>query len=104
MFQTMDINMDVMRNIASMQLDSNKEGKVMTLADRLRKEGRIEGKMEGEVLGRHAVLQRQLGKRFGKDILDIRMQDRLRSASAEQLDLWAERILDATTIEDVFRE
>jgi predicted transposase/invertase (TIGR01784 family) len=112
LFQTMDINRDVMHNIASMQLDSNKEGKVMTLADRLRKEGRIEGrmegkmegKMEGEVLGRHAVLQRLLGKRFGKDILDIRMQDRLRSASAEQLDLWAERILDATTIEDVFRE
>ncbi|MBE1424474.1 putative transposase YdaD [Desulfomicrobium macestii] len=108
MFQTMDINRDVMHNIASIQLDSNKEGKVMTLADRLRKEGRIEGrkegKMEGEVLGRHAVLQRLLGKRFGKDILDIRMQDRLRSASAEQLDLWAERILDATTIEDVFRE
>ncbi|SFJ64742.1 protein of unknown function, partial [Desulfomicrobium apsheronum] len=48
--------------------------------------------------------QRLLGKRFGKDILDIRMQERLRSASAEQLDLWAERILDATTIEDVFRE
>jgi predicted transposase YdaD len=116
MFQTMDVNRDVMHNIASMQLDSNKEGKVMTLADRLRKEGRIEGrmegrmegkmegKMEGEVLGRHAVLQRLLGKRFGKDILDIRMQERLRSASAEQLDLWAERILDATTIEDVFRE
>jgi predicted transposase YdaD len=80
----------------------------MTLAERLRKEGRIEGKiegkMEGEVLGRHAVLKRQLGKRFGKDILDIRIQVRLRKATAEQLDLWAERILDAHTLEDVFRE
>lgn len=87
-----------------MKLDLNKEKTIMTLAERLRKEGRMEGKLEGEVLGRHAVLQRQIGKRFGKDILDIRMQERLRCATAEQLDLWAERILDARTLEDVFRE
>lgn len=97
-----------MHNIASLKLDVSKEETIMTLAERLRKEGkmegRMEGKMEGEVLGRHAVLKRQLGKRFGKDILDIRTQERLRNASAEQLDLWAERILDARTLEDVFRE
>lgn len=112
LFQTMDIERNVMQNIASLQLDVNKEETIMTLAERLRKEGRMEGKMEGrmegkregEVLGRHAVLKRQLDKRFGKDILDIRMQERLRCATAEQLDLWAERILDARTLEDVFRE
>ena len=97
-----------MHNIAALQLDASKEESIMTLAERLRKEGRIEGKIEGkiegEVLGRHAVLKRQLGKRFGKDILDIRIQERLRKATAEQLDLWAERILDAHTLEDVFRE
>ena len=93
-----------MHNIASLKLDVSKEETIMTLAERLRKEGRMEGKMEGEVLGRHAVLKRQLGKRFGKDVLDIRTQERLRNASAEQLDLWAERILDARTLEDVFRE
>jgi len=96
--------MNPTNNIAVLELDKNKEKTIMTLAERLRKEGRMEGKMEGEVLGRHAVLKRQLGKRFGKDILDIRMQERLRCASAEQLDLWAERILDARTLEDVFKE
>ncbi|NCC05855.1 MAG: hypothetical protein EOM37_17860 [Proteobacteria bacterium] len=88
----------------------------MTIAERLRSEGRTEGRMqgqtegrmegrvEGEVLGRSAVLQRQLAKRFGRGILDFRTQERLRTATAGQLDLWAERILDARTIEDVFRE
>lgn len=112
LFQTMDIERNVMHNIASSKLDANKEKTIMTLAERLRKEGRMEGKMEGrmegkmegEVLGRHAMLQRQLDKRFGKDILDIRTQERLRKASVEQLDLWAERILDARTLEDVFRD
>lgn len=64
----------------------------------------MEGCKEGEVLGRHAVLRRRTGKRFGRDILDIRMQERLRCASAEQIDLWAKLIPGARTLEDVFRE
>jgi len=50
------------------------------------------------------VIQRQLAKRFGRGGLDFRTQERLRTATAGQLDLWAERILDARTIEDVFHE
>lgn len=123
-FQTMDIDREVMQNIIMKSLESGKEAAVMTLAERLRsegrmegllegrqegrqegrKEGRVEGRVEGEVLGRHAVLQRQMAKRFGLDFLDIRTQERLRAATAEQLDLWAERILDARAIEDVFRD
>ena len=115
-FQTMDIDRDVMHNIITKSLQSGKEATVMTLAERLRSEGRREGRqegrqegreegmMEGEVLGRYSLLQRQIAKRFGVDLLDIRTQERLRTAKAEQLDLWAERILDARTIEDVFRD
>jgi len=123
-FQTMDIDRDVMHTIVRETLGPGKEEAVMTIAERLRSEGRTEGRMqgqtegrtegrmegrmegrvEGEVLGRSAVLQRQLAKRFGRGILDLRTQERLRTATAGQLDLWAERILDARTIEDVFRE
>jgi hypothetical protein len=59
---------------------------------------------QGQAQGRHAVLQRQIAKRFGLDLFDIRIQERLRAASTDQLDLWAERILDAQSIEDVFRD
>ena len=108
MFQTMDIERSVMHDIATLQLDADKADTITTLAERLRKEGRMEGRMkgklEGNVLGRHAMLQRELGKRFGKDIPDIRMQERLRTASAEQLVLWAERILNARPLKDVIRE
>ena len=65
-------------------------------------EGHQEGRMEGRMEGRSAMLTRQLAKRFGQDVLDIRMQDRLRTATQEQLDLWAERILDARTVDEVF--
>jgi predicted transposase YdaD len=88
----------------------------MTLAERLhrkglmegkiegRMEGKLEGKLEGRLEGRQSVLQRLLAKRFGDSVLDIRMQERLRSATPEELDTWAERILDAPTIDDIFTD
>ena len=115
-FQTMDIDHDVMQNIITKSLESGKEAAVMTLAERLRGEGRQEGRLEGmaqgrlegmaegQTMGRYAVLQRQIAKRFGLDFLDVHIQERLRTATTEQLDLWAERILDAETIKDVFRD
>ena len=64
----------------------------------------MEGRMEGRMEGLNDILSRQLSKRFGRDIFDIRMQERLRNATPEQLDRWAERILDARTVEEVFEE
>ena len=59
-------------------------------------EARLEGRLEGEAL----ALQRLLTRRFGP--LPEWVQTRLRSASAEELDTWLERVLDATRLEDVF--
>ena len=67
-------------------------------------EGRKEGRMEGEAKGRAAILNRLLTKRFGKHIVDLHLEDRLINSSPEQLDVWAERILDAKTIDDVFSD
>jgi hypothetical protein len=67
-------------------------------------EGEAKGRMEGRVEGRSAVLSRQLAKRFGPAALDSEVRERLRTAGSEQLDLWAERILDAGSIDEVFAE
>ena len=69
-----------------------------------RKEGRMEGEARGEAKGRAAILNRLLTKRFGKHIVDLHLEDRLINSSPEQLDAWAERILDAKTIDDVFSD
>ncbi len=52
--------------------------------------------VEGEV----AVLVRQLTKRFGP--LDERTSARLNAATLDQLDIWADRILDAPNFQAVF--
>ena len=54
------------------------------------------GKLEGEA----AVLSRQMAKRFGP--LSPQIQAKLHNATLEQLDIWADRILDAPTLEALF--
>ncbi|CUB07956.1 Putative transposase, YhgA-like/Domain of unknown function (DUF4351) [Tepidiphilus thermophilus] len=54
------------------------------------------GKLEGESL----LLQRQLTRRFGP--LPDWAQQRLRSATSEELETWADRVLDAQRLEEVF--
>ncbi len=65
-------------------------------------QGKIEGLLAGRSEGRNDLLLRQLRKRFAQDIRDIRVQERLRQATPEEVDIWAERILDAKTLQDVF--
>jgi hypothetical protein len=60
-------------------------------------QGLIEGKLEGQA----GMLYRQLTRRFG--VLSEDTQARLSHATLEQLEQWADNILDAVTQEDVFK-
>jgi hypothetical protein len=68
----------------------------MTVAERL--------ELRGEITASTRIVQRLITKRFGKSITDLDVQERLRKATPEQLDLWAERILDAKSIDEVFKD
>ena len=65
-----------------------------------KKQGQVEGRVEGRVEGEVAVLARLLSKRFGP--LDEQTTARLKAATLDQLDIWADRILDAPTLQAVF--
>ncbi|MDE0690613.1 MAG: DUF4351 domain-containing protein [Gammaproteobacteria bacterium] len=56
---------------------------------------------EGRQEGTRIVLERQLQHRFG--LLSPRVAERLRRASAGDLESWANQVLDANTIDEVFR-
>ena len=68
--------------------------------DEGRVEGRVEGRDEGRVEGERRVLERQLQRRFGA--LSAENTERLTEASMEDLETWAENVLDAQTLDDVF--
>jgi hypothetical protein len=84
------------------EIMENKE--TTMLAQYIKDLGRVEGEVAGEAKGRQAILQHQLNKRFGQNILDFHFQEQLRKATPEQLDLWAERILDAKSVDEVFKD
>lgn len=84
------------------QSDYPEESTAMAgVIQRARDEGRVEGRREGRVEGERAVLERQLLRRFRR--LSPGAAERLRRASADDLETWADNVLDADTLDDVFR-
>ena len=65
-------------------------------------QGLARGRMEGRAEGIAVLLSRQLNRRFGP--LSAATTDRLAKAAPDQLERWAERVLDAATLDDVFAE
>ena len=72
-----------------------------TRLEKLRKELLRKGRQEGLREGQAAVLLRQLTRRFGS--LGEPLTERVRTASSAELEQWLDNILDARTVDDVFR-
>ena len=64
------------------------------------REGELRGEIRGKLLGESAILERLLTRRFGP--LNDTLRARLAAADAAQLERWADRLLEATTLEGVF--
>lgn len=69
--------------------------------DRWNREIREKGRQEGYREGEAGILLRQLRLKFGP--LDAAIESRVRSADAERLLEWGDRILSAERLEDVFQ-
>ncbi len=93
-----------LRRLAREAAGPRMEEDIVTTAERLIAEGeakgRAAGRAEGEARGRAETLARQLRLKFG--VLSDDATRRLASASIEELDRFAERILSAATLDEVF--
>jgi predicted transposase YdaD len=63
--------------------------------------GVARGKAEGRQEGEQVLLQKLLTKRFGP--LPAEVLEQLACASTEQIETWADRVLDAASLDEVFR-
>jgi predicted transposase YdaD len=75
---------------------------VQDLVHRLRDEGRAEGRVEGRLEQARDLLLRQFRARFGE--VPAAAVERVQTAALAELNCWAERVLTATTVEEVFTE
>jgi hypothetical protein len=60
-------------------------------------EGRMEGRMEGLIEGESRLLRKMIEKKFGT--IPEWAESVLQSADSQQIDLWAESILTAESLE-----
>jgi hypothetical protein len=88
-------------NAAARGLRAKGNPVLRALEDESRREGRDEGRREGRDEGRRAIVTRQLRARFGE--LSTATLMCLEAAQADALDEWAERLLAARSIDDVFK-
>ncbi len=64
--------------------------------------GKAEGEAKGQRLGMAQTLKNQVQRRFG-DLPDWAV-DRIDRADVDTLERWSYRVLDATTLDDVFQD
>ncbi|SER58279.1 DUF4351 domain-containing protein [Halopseudomonas bauzanensis] len=74
--------------------------KMSGLRERWLSEGKEQGIAQGIEQGERSLLYRQLTRRFGP--LDAPTEARLQRATAAELERWADNILEAHTLEEVF--
>jgi hypothetical protein len=72
----------------------------MTIAEQLRAEGLAEGEAKGEAKARTHALKKMMTLKFGS--LSAEHATRIEATTEQQLDLYIERILTASTAEEVF--
>jgi len=87
------------------KIEGERKVKYVTSVERLAikrgiEQGLEQGLQKGRAEGSAAVLARLLNRRFGP--LPTTLTERLAQATPEQLELWAERVLDAPSLDEVF--
>lgn len=65
-----------------------------------REQGLEQGRQKARLEGEGTILRRQLTRRFGP--LPQNVLDRLDRADAHELEAWADRVIDATSLDEVF--
>lgn len=83
----------------SAAMEENDKEELVTAGEILIERGREEGRKEGMREGQRKMLLTQLRARFGA-LPEVAIA-RVNAASAAELDLWAERVLTAPSLEDV---
>lgn len=75
--------------------------RVISWREEWKQEGIEIGTETGITLGEAKLLRRQLTRRFGPLSEDI--EGKISRATEQQLELWADNILDAETLDEVFK-
>ena len=100
MYLPPELNEPLWYEITETQTESTAMNYIERLEYNAKESGRMEGMMEGELKGECKLLGKLLQKRFGP--LPQSVTEKLNKASEQDLELWGEAILTASSLETVF--
>ena len=89
-----------LRVVIEKQIGTPAMKKFVSTYDQAIQEGEARGEAKGKAEGKAELLLRQLQKRFGR--VPAATRKRVLAAKAQELDCWAETILDAESLGEVF--
>jgi len=72
------------------------------IAIKAKSEGKVEGRVEGKFEGSVGIFILLLEKRFGKIPPDI--LEKIEQVDAAQIEVWSLRLLDARTLDEIFKD
>ncbi|HZN39383.1 MAG TPA: Rpn family recombination-promoting nuclease/putative transposase [Planctomycetota bacterium] len=81
------------------RISKTSEEQFMTIAEKLRQEGRHEGRLEGQREGRVATLLTLMEQRFGQ--LPAAVVQHVENATSAELDRWTLRLLTSATLREI---
>jgi predicted transposase/invertase (TIGR01784 family) len=87
------------RELLARQVGHKEADKMLTAAERLRREGEARGVQKGELLGKRAALLLQLRQRFGR--IPAAAAAHIDKADGTELDVWFSRVLTAASLTEV---
>ena len=88
-----------LRELLARQVGREAAEEIMTTAEMLRREGEARGEARGKIEGKREALLLLLRQRFGD--LPVGAASRIKKASPTDLDTWFNRVLTASSIDDV---
>jgi hypothetical protein len=97
------VERETLQALLEREIGPEAKGAMVTAGQQIREEGRQEGRREGRREGECAVLLRQLRRRFG-DAVNTDIEQRIATASIEQIDTWTERVLSAATLTELLAD
>jgi len=97
------VEREALQALLERELGPEAKEAIVTAGQQIREEGRQEGRREGRREGECAVLLRQLRRRFGTAV-NTDIEQRIATASIEQIDTWTERVLSAATLTELLAD
>jgi predicted transposase YdaD len=95
------VTLEALQAVLEREIGPQAKDTIVTTGQQLIEQGRQQGIEQGIEQGRRQLLLRLVRERFGNDV-NVQAEQRIATASIEEVEAWSGRLLSAATLADLF--